>query len=113
MIGVRGRFGGCLSNSRTRYQPLEATGFPVVFARLRFRLGAGHDEPSARVPVDLQAVTRDVKAKIRQVIGELEAIEQQTNPIFLQPRDVYVDLDMCIHQLESAMSRMRSAWWSP
>ena len=66
-----------------------------------------------RVPVDLQAVTRDVKAKIRQVIGELEAIEQQTNPIFLQPRDVYVDLDMCIHQLESAMSRMRSAWWSP
>jgi hypothetical protein len=65
-----------------------------------------------RVPVDLQAVTRDVKAKIRHVISELEAIEQQTNPIFLQPRDVYVDLDMCIHQLESAMSRMRSAWWN-
>ena len=30
-----------------------------------------------RQPVDLQAVTNDVKAKIRRAIGELEAIEQQ------------------------------------
>jgi hypothetical protein len=65
-----------------------------------------------RQPVDLQAVTRDVKAKIRRVIGELEAIEQQSDPIFAAPRDVYIDLDMAIHQLESAMSKMRAAWWS-
>jgi hypothetical protein len=64
-----------------------------------------------RQPVDLQAVTRDVKAKIRRVIGELEGIEQQQAPIFLAPRDVYIDLDMAIHQLESAMSKMRAAWW--
>ena len=64
-----------------------------------------------RVPLDLQAVTKDVKAKIRRVIGELEAIEQQQDPIFTQPRDVYIDIDMVIHQLESAMSRMRAAWW--
>jgi hypothetical protein len=66
-----------------------------------------------RQPVDLQAVTRDVKAKIRRVIDELEAIEQQQDPIFHSPRDVYIDLDMTIHHLESAMSRMRAAWWSP
>jgi hypothetical protein len=64
-----------------------------------------------RVPLDLQTVTKDVKAKIRRVIGELEAIEQQQDPIFTQPRDVYIDIDMAIHQLESAMSRMRAAWW--
>jgi hypothetical protein len=64
-----------------------------------------------RVPVDLQAATRDVKAKIRRVIGELEAIEQQHEPIFVAPRDIYIDLDMAIHQLESAMSKMRAAWW--
>ena len=64
-----------------------------------------------RVPLDLQAVTKDVKAKIRRVIGELEAIERQQDPIFTQPRDVYIDIDMAIHQLESAMSRMRAAWW--
>jgi hypothetical protein len=68
---------------------------------------------SPRQPVDLQAMTKDVKAKIRRVIGELEAIEVQQDPIFTSPRDVYVDLDMAIHQLESAMSRMRAAWWSP
>ena len=66
-----------------------------------------------RQPVDLQAVTRDIKAKIRRVIGELEAIELQQDPIFVSPRDVYVDLDMAIHALESAKSRMRAAWWTP
>jgi hypothetical protein len=66
-----------------------------------------------RQPIDLQAVTKDIKAKLRRVIGELEAIEQQQDPIFVAPRDVYIDLDMAIHQLESAMSRMRAAWWGP
>jgi hypothetical protein len=66
-----------------------------------------------RVPVDLQALTRDVKARIRRVIGELEAIEQQQDPILASPKDVYIDLDMAIHQLESAMSSMRKAWWPP
>jgi hypothetical protein len=66
-----------------------------------------------RQPVDLQAVTRDVKTKIRRVIGELEAIEQQQDPIFVAPRDVYIHLDIAIHQLESAMSKMRAAWWTP
>jgi hypothetical protein len=64
-----------------------------------------------RQPVDLQAVTRDVKAKIRRVIGELEAIELQSDPIFPDPRSIYIDLDLAIHQLESAMSSMRKAWW--
>jgi hypothetical protein len=41
-----------------------------------------------RQPVDLQAVTRDVKDRIRRVIGEPEAIEQQRDPIFPQPRDL-------------------------
>ena len=66
-----------------------------------------------RSPIDLQAATRDIKTKLRRVIDELEAIELQQDPIFLSPRDVYVDLDMAIHMLESAMARMRAAWWWP
>jgi hypothetical protein len=66
-----------------------------------------------RNPIDLHAATRDIKAKLRRVIDELEAIELQQDPIFLSPRDVYVDLDMAIHMLESAMARMRAAWWGP
>ena len=63
-----------------------------------------------RIPVDLQAVTRDVKARVRGVIGELGAIEQQRDPIFPDPRSIYIDLDLAIHQLEIAMSSMRKAW---
>jgi hypothetical protein len=39
-----------------------------------------------RTPVDLLATTRDVKLRIRRVIGELEVIEQQQDPVFAQPR---------------------------
>jgi len=66
-----------------------------------------------RQPIDLQAVTKDVKAKIRRVIDQLEAIELQQDPILASPRDVYITLDMQIHALESCMSRMRQAWWTP
>ena len=37
---------------------------------------------SPRQPVDLQAVTRDVKARVRRVIGDLEAIEQNQRSNF-------------------------------
>jgi hypothetical protein len=64
-----------------------------------------------RTPVDLQAVTRDTKARIRRIIGELEAIEQQTDPIFSQPRDVFLDMVLAQHELDAAMSKLRKAWW--
>jgi len=64
-----------------------------------------------RTPVDLLATTRDVKLRIRRVIGELEAIEQQQDPVFEQPRDVFLDLHLAAHQLEAAIDRMRGAWW--
>ena len=86
----------------------------MVFARLLFWLGAGDDgPPSPCVPVDLQAVTRDVKARVRRVVGELEAIEQQQDPIFASPRDVFLELVLSIHELEAAAAKMRKAWWPP
>jgi hypothetical protein len=64
-----------------------------------------------RTPVDLLATTRDVKLCIRRVIGELEAIEQQQDLVFAQPRDVFLDLHLAVHQLEAAIAGMRGAWW--
>jgi hypothetical protein len=64
-----------------------------------------------RQPVDLQAVTRDVKDRIRRVIGELEAIEQQTDPIFPQPRDVFLELVLASHELDAIVEKVRRAWW--
>ena len=68
---------------------------------------------SPRVPVDLQAVTKDVKAHVRRVIGELEAIEQQRDPIFTSPRDVFLELVLSIHELEAAAAKIHRAWWPP
>ena len=64
-----------------------------------------------RTPVDLLATTRDVKLCIRRVIGELEAIEQQQDLVFAQPRDVFLDLHLAVHQLDATIARMRGAWW--
>jgi hypothetical protein len=44
-------------------------------------------------------------------IGELEAIEQQQDPIFASPRDVFLELVLSIH--EAAGAKMRKAWWPP
>jgi hypothetical protein len=46
-------------------------------------------------------MTRDVKARVRRVIGELEAVEQQQDPIFASPRDVFLGLVLSI-QIEAA-----------
>jgi uncharacterized protein (UPF0335 family) len=64
-----------------------------------------------RQPMDLQAVTRDVKDRIRHVIGELEAIEQQKDPIFPQPRDVFLELILASHELDAIVEKVRRAWW--
>ena len=45
------------------------------------------------------------------MIGELEAIEQQHDPIFASPRDVFLELVLSIHELEAAAAKMRKAWW--
>jgi hypothetical protein len=66
-----------------------------------------------RVPVDLQAVTRDIKARVRRVIGELEAIEQQQDPIFASPRDMLLELVIAQRELEIIIEKVRRAWWGP
>ena len=64
-----------------------------------------------RQSVDLQAVTRDVKDRIRRVIGELEAIDQQQDPIFPHPRDVFLELVLASHELDAIVEKVRRAWW--
>jgi len=98
-------------NSDRAVNHRQANGARRGFSRVCFFRGPVMMGRPPRAPIDLQAVTRDVKACIRRVIGELEAIEQQQDPILASPRDVYIDLDMAIHQLESAMSSMRKARW--
>jgi hypothetical protein len=64
-----------------------------------------------RVPVDLQATTKHVKARVRRVISDLERIEQQRDPLFSDPRAVWLEVTLSIHELEAATTQLKRAWW--
>jgi hypothetical protein len=44
-------------------------------------------------------------------IVPLEAIEHIKDPIFQDPRAVFLDLVLSVHQLEAAIAKCRQAWW--
>ena len=64
-----------------------------------------------RQHIDLKASTADVKARCARVLVSLEAIEQYTDPIFQDPRSVWLELTLGIHELEAALWVMKRAWW--
>jgi hypothetical protein len=65
----------------------------------------------ARVPVDLAATTRDIKNRCARAAGNLELITQDKNPIFGDPRQVMLELVLCQHEIEAAISIMKRGWW--
>jgi hypothetical protein len=64
-----------------------------------------------RRPVGLQAQTRFVKERVERAIAELEQITQQTEPIFVSPRDVALNLWLAEREIVNAYIAMKSAWW--
>ena len=66
---------------------------------------------SPRQAIDLKASTANVKARCARVLVGLEAIEQQKGPIFQDPRSVWLELTLSIHELETALWIMKKAWW--
>ena len=67
--------------------------------------------PPPRIPVDLQAQTRFVKERVERAIAELEQIVQQTDPVFVSPRDVALNLWLAEREIINAYIAMKSAWW--
>jgi hypothetical protein len=63
------------------------------------------------VPVDLQARTRFVKERVERAITELEQIAELTDPIFVSPRDVALNLWRAEREIVNAYIAMKSAWW--
>jgi hypothetical protein len=64
-----------------------------------------------RQPIDLAVATKDVKARIERVLANLEPITQQREPILSDPRAVWLDITLSIHELEAATAFMKRAWW--
>jgi hypothetical protein len=66
---------------------------------------------SPRQPIDLKASTADVKARCARVLVGLETIEQHKDSIFQDPRSVWLEITLSIHELEAALWTMKRAWW--
>ena len=66
---------------------------------------------SPRHPIDLKATTADVNARCARVLVSLEVIEQYKDPIFQDPRSVWLELTLRVHELEAALWIMKKAWW--
>jgi len=64
-----------------------------------------------RVAVDLQAQTRIVKERVERAIAELEQIASTTDPIFVSPSDVALNLWLAEREIVNAYIAMKSAWW--
>jgi hypothetical protein len=65
----------------------------------------------ARVPTDLQAVTRDIRNRCARACGNLEQVAQTKDPIFSDPRQIMLELVLAGHEVEAAISIMKKAWW--
>ena len=63
------------------------------------------------VSVDLQAQTRFVKERVERAIDELEQIASLTDPVFVSPRDVALNLWLAEREIVNAYIAMKSAWW--
>jgi hypothetical protein len=64
-----------------------------------------------RQPVDLAVTTKYIKLRIERVLANLEPISRQRDPILADPRAVWLDITLSIHELETAASLMKRAWW--
>jgi hypothetical protein len=60
---------------------------------------------------DLAVATKDVKARIERVLANLEPITRQREPVLSDPRAVWLDITLSIHELEAVAAFMKRAWW--
>jgi hypothetical protein len=66
-----------------------------------------------RAPVDLAALTRDIKSRCARASGNIELIAQSKDPIFQDPRQIMLELVLARHEIEAAISIMKKGWWGP
>jgi hypothetical protein len=65
----------------------------------------------ARTPVDLAATTRDIKNRCARAAGNIELIAQNQDVIFVDPRQIMLELVLARHEVEAAISIMKRGWW--
>jgi hypothetical protein len=71
----------------------------------------GMSKQPTRQPVDLQAVTKDIKDRLRHIMGQLEDITEQTEPILADPKSAFLEIVLAGEELRAAQIIVRRAWW--
>jgi len=64
-----------------------------------------------RSPTDLASTTRDIRNRCARASGNLELITKSSDPVFVDPRQVMLELLLANHEIEAAITIMRRAWW--
>jgi hypothetical protein len=85
-----------------------STAMDIYLRKSYYTFGAAE---MARIPVDLQATTRDIKNRCARASGNLEAVTQQKDPIFADPRQIMLELVLARHEVDAAISIMKRGWW--
>jgi hypothetical protein len=82
-------------------------------SRVCFFRGAVMMGRAPHAPVDLAALTRDIKSRCARASGNIELIAQSKDPIFQDPRQIMLELVLARHEIEAAISIMKKGWWGP
>jgi hypothetical protein len=64
-----------------------------------------------RSPVDLAAITRDIRNRCARASGNLESVADNKDPIFPDPREIMLELVLARHEIEAAILIMKRGWW--
>jgi hypothetical protein len=65
----------------------------------------------AQLPVDLAAITRDIRNRCARASGNLESVADIKDPIFPDPRHIMLELVLARHEIEAAIGIMKRRWW--
>jgi len=62
-------------------------------------------------PMDLDAITRDIRNRCARAYGNLESVAAIKDPIFPDPRQIMLELLLARHEIEAAIGIMKRRWW--
>jgi hypothetical protein len=64
-----------------------------------------------RQPVDLAAVARGPRLRCKRVVGNLDAVAREQEPLIADPKSTMLELVLAAIEIRAAMEGMRRAYW--
>jgi hypothetical protein len=64
-----------------------------------------------RPPIDLAAIARDLRLRCKRVVGNLDGIAQEREPLLADPRTTFIELVLAEMEIRAAIELMRRSYW--